>query len=77
MLVLAASIAAPACASMGSFADALRRIGGRDLTARVRLRFHSDGERTLTCRMARPDVAYLAKVGWVSVPCKDASTGGG
>lgn len=68
--------AAPACASMGSFGDALRRIGGRDLTARVRLRFHSDGERILTCRMARPDVAYLAKVGWVSVPCKDSSPGG-
>lgn len=61
------------CGAMGSFDDALRRMGDRDLTARIRLRFHSDGVRTLTCQVARLDIAYLSKVGWVSVPCMDAS----
>ncbi len=62
-----------ACGRADSFAKAIGMLGGKDLTARVTLRFHSDGRRTLTCRMAPPDVAYLAKVGWISVACRGGS----
>lgn len=64
---------AQACGGTGNFTDVLRRIDGRDLVATVKLRFHSDGKRTLTCRMARPQLDYLAKVGWLSVACQDAA----
>lgn len=63
-----------ACGGADSFAGAVRMLGAKNPTARVKLRFHSDGERVLTCRMARPDVAYLAKVGWVSVTCAGSRT---
>lgn len=58
-----------ACARAGGFGETLAAIAGRDLTARIELRFHSDGTRTLNCRLLQPDMAYLAKVGWISVPC--------
>lgn len=67
---------AKACARMGGFAETLGAIAGRDLTARIKLRFHSDGTRTLQCRLLRPDLAYLAKVGWVSAPCQVAPVTG-
>lgn len=58
------------CGKFGNFGASAGMLNGRDLTVRVRLRFHSDGERTLTCRATRFDAAYLAKVGWVSVSCE-------
>lgn len=66
-----------ACGQMGSFTEALRLLSQTDLTARVKLRFHGDGGRTLTCRVARPDIAYLSKVGWASIPCQGAHRDGG
>ena len=69
--------AAKTCGGTGNFSDALGAIGGREITAIVKLRFHSDGTRTLTCRMARPQLDYLAKVGWLSVACQDSARSDG
>lgn len=65
------------CARFGTFDDSSRLLNGRDLVIRVRLRFHSDGTRMLECRSARFDSAYLAKVGWASVPCRSAERSDG
>lgn len=67
----------PRCSAFGSFADSARLLDGRDLSVRVKLRFHSDGARTLECRAARFDAAYLAKVGWVSIPCQSGARAAG
>ena len=65
-----------ACAKFGSFPNSVGLLDGRDLTVGVKLRFHSDGARTLECRATRFDAAYLAKVGWVSIACQsDARSG--
>lgn len=62
----------PGCAGYGSFAAAVRQIANAR-EARVEIGFHSDGQRLLSCRFDRIDSDYLAKVGWVSVACQDAS----
>lgn len=60
------------CIKFGTFAESARLLNGRDLAVRIKLHFHSDGARTLNCHSARFDAAYLAKVGWVSVPCQSS-----
>lgn len=67
----------PRCKSFGNFATSLRLIHGRDLAARVKLRFHGDGSRTLECRAANFDASYLAKIGWVSISCQGGGRSGG
>ena len=60
---------AQGCDRFDSFAKSLATLPAKGLSATLRLRFHSDGRRTLRCRTGALDLDYLRKVGWVSVPC--------
>lgn len=60
------------CGAYGSFGAAVRQVASAR-EARIELRFHSDGNRQLECRLADIDTGYLAKVGWVSVPCRGSA----
>jgi hypothetical protein len=57
------------CARYNTFSSSLNLIGSNGLTASLTLRFHSDGEKRVKCKVDSLDVAYLKKVGWVSVQC--------
>ena len=61
------------CARFESFRKSAATLPAKGLTATVRVRFHSDGERTLRCATGALNLDYLRKVGWISVPCKDTS----
>lgn len=58
-----------ACEASKDFNAAVATLEQSSLRARLSLRFHSDGERTIRCDVAKPDLAYLRKVGWMSVHC--------
>lgn len=62
-----------ACDRFGTFAQSARALPASGLSATVRLRFHSDGERRLKCTTSAPNLDYLRKVGWISVPCREAA----
>ncbi len=62
-----------ACGRFGSFAQSVRALPGKGLSATLRLRFHSDGERRMKCATGAVDLDYLQKVGWVSLPCREAA----
>lgn len=62
-----------ACARFGPFAQSASGLPAKGLTATVRLKFHSDGERRLRCTTGALNLAYLQKVGWISVPCAEAA----
>lgn len=64
-----------ACRRFGTFAQSSGALPAASLAANVRLRFHSDGERRLRCTTAAPDLDYLRKVGWLSLPCREAARG--
>lgn len=66
---------AQACKRFGTFVQSSRALPAGQLSATIRLRFHSDGERELRCTTAAPDFDYLRKVGWVSLPCREAESG--
>lgn len=57
------------CERFGNFAAAARALPREQLTSTLRLRFHSDGARRLTCVTKRLELDYLLKVGWISIPC--------
>ena len=61
------------CERFGSFSQSVAALPAKGLTATLRLRFHSDGERTLRCKTGAVDLAYLQKVGWISLPCADTA----
>lgn len=61
------------CGRFDSFAKSVAALPAGGLSATVRLRFHSDGQRTLRCATGALNLDYLQKVGWISVPCADAS----
>ncbi len=61
------------CTGLATFDRSLQAVSGKQAAATFDLRFHSDGGRRLKCRAGRIDLAYLQKVGWVSVPCASAS----
>jgi len=63
------------CGQFGTFAQSLRALPSKDLSATIRLRFHSDGERKLKCAAGTLNQAYLQKVGWVSMSCAEAGRG--
>ena len=58
-----------ACGRYGKFEEAVQTLARTGLKSRIRLRFHSDGERVLKCTTGPVDLDYLAKIGWISVPC--------
>jgi len=64
---------ANACGGFETFDRSLQGLPGKQATASLDLNFHSDGGRTLKCNAGRIDLAYLQKVGWVSVPCSSVS----
>lgn len=45
--------------------------------ARLFLHFYADGEREMRCRVDAIDHAYLTKIGWSAIVCKDATVKGG
>ena len=61
------------CGRFDSFAKSVSELPPGGLKAIVRLRFHSDGQRTLRCATGALNRDYLQKVGWISVPCTEAS----
>lgn len=67
--------AAKACGHFGTFAESTAALPAKGLSATVRLRFHSDGDRKLNCAVGTLNRAYLHKVGWVSMACADAGRG--
>jgi hypothetical protein len=60
------------CGRFNSFPKSVAVLPAGGLSATLRLRFHSDGERKLTCRTGPLNRDYLVKVGWVSLPCEPA-----
>ncbi len=64
-----------ACRRFGAFTKSVGALPAASLAANVRLRFHSDGERRLRCTTAAADLDYLRKVGWLSLPCREAARG--
>lgn len=61
--------ASPKCGGFDTFTKASQSLSVSGLAASIKVRFHSDGERTLTCGTRNLDLNYLAKVGWLSIPC--------
>jgi len=62
-----------ACGRFDAFGRAVGALPPKGVSATVRLRFHSDGERRLRCATGALDLDYLQKVGWISVPCQGAA----
>lgn len=65
-----------ACARFATFDQAVSALAERPLEIRMRLRFHSDGERELTCRSSKLDAAYLREIGWTQLGCTEAAVSG-
>src|SRR5687767_1112717 len=57
------------CTRFGDFGQSVGALPPKGLSATLRLRFHSDGERRLRCATGALNLDYLRKVGWISVPC--------
>lgn len=62
--------AANACATSENFNTTVGSLQQSSLRAVLKLKFHSDGERTIRCNVSKPDFAYLRQVGWMSVACE-------
>lgn len=60
---------AKACDRFGAFSRSIDALPDRRLSTTVRLNFHSDGSRRLSCRTGPLNFDYLSKVGWITVPC--------
>jgi len=60
------------CGRFASFPKSVAALPAKGLSVTIALRFHSDGERKLTCKTGAPDRNYLQKVGWISLPCEIA-----
>jgi hypothetical protein len=60
------------CGRFDNFPKSVGALPAKGLSARIALKFHSDGERKLTCHTGALDRDYLQKVGWVSLPCTNA-----
>ena len=61
------------CSRFEAFEKSAAAVSTKGVAATIKVRFHSDGERTLRCETGALNLDYLRKVGWISVPCKDAS----
>ncbi len=57
------------CDAFGTFDHALAAMGKKPLNAKVTVRFHSDGHRDIRCGGEPLNADYLAKAGWLAVPC--------
>ena len=60
------------CSRFASFPKTIATLSEKGLSATIKLGFHSDGERKLTCGTGTLDRNYLRKVGWISLPCEVA-----
>lgn len=61
------------CGRYASFPKSVAALPAKGLSATIHLRFHSDGDRKLSCKTGALNLDYLQKVGWISVPCETAS----
>lgn len=57
------------CTRFGSFSESVAALPSKGLSLTVRLKFHNDGDRKLTCETGPLSREYLQKVGWISLPC--------
>ena len=64
------------CAAYGTFDKALQAMGTHPLDTKLTIRFHSDGHRDIRCGGGPINTAYLAKVGWLAVPCQQVKVSG-
>lgn len=62
---------ARSCNRFGDFGQSAAALPPKGLSATLRLKFHSDGERRLRCATGPLNLDYLRKVGWISVPCME------
>jgi hypothetical protein len=58
------------CDRYRDFNAAVAALQGKALALTVKLQFHSDGTRTLTCPLGRMDLSYLTDHGWTALPCE-------
>lgn len=61
------------CGRFATFDQSIQALPSQRLSAKLDLRFHSDGNRRLRCTTGPLNLEYLRKVGWISVPCVDAA----
>ena len=64
------------CNEYASFEKVRAAFSSKQLEFIVHLRFHGDGQRTISCRVAQIDTAYLARASFTSMPCTSASVSG-
>lgn len=67
---------AAVCDRYPDFRTAVTRLNGKPLALQIRLDFHSDGQRVMTCRVPRLDLSYLLQEGWTALACKDPTVDG-
>jgi hypothetical protein len=65
------------CQRFGNWTKSMPLVARDQMEVRVILRFYSDGERTLTCRVDRVDAQYLNRFGWATLPCTQSRVSGG
>jgi hypothetical protein len=62
---------ATVCRGFSSHTNALRTLDRRPLDIAISLKFHSDGQRRITCRTEAIDADYVLNVGWQTVECRE------
>lgn len=68
---------AQACARYATFDEAAAAIAARPVDFRITLKFNRDGDRHIRCSGGKVDLAYLRKLGWVTLACVQSDVSGG
>lgn len=66
-----------ACARYAAFDQAAAAVAAGPLDLSIRLTFNRDGERTVRCTGGKISLAYLQKLGWVTLACEQSEVTGG
>ena len=66
-----------ACARYATFDSASAALASRPLDIRMTLKFNRDGQRRIRCRGGKIDLAYLRKLGWMTLACEQSEVTGG
>lgn len=64
------------CAGFANFDQAVSAIAKGPSRFSVSVDYYSDGKRQLTCEGRAVDLAFLRKVGWMTLSCKQAAVSG-
>lgn len=57
------------CQRFPHFRAGVERLDGKAAPILVELDFHSDGRRTITCKVDKANLSYLRDNGWTALPC--------